>query len=76
MSHVTHRSAERLTPEQAADLVRRARLIRPTRDGVSVMMFARDALNAIEREWGESLGEDRIGELRATLEAIRALRSQ
>jgi len=54
---------------------RRAKLIRPTRAGVSLMMFAREALREIEAEWGARLGEDRIAGMRATLEAIRSLRA-
>ena len=52
---------------------RRARLISPTAKGVSAMMFAREALRAVEAEWSETLGAGRIRQMRATLESIRKL---
>jgi DNA-binding MarR family transcriptional regulator len=54
---------------------RRARLIKPTSRGLSAMMFAREALRSIETAWAESVGEQRVAELRATLEDIRRLRA-
>jgi DNA-binding MarR family transcriptional regulator len=53
----------------------RARLIKPTARGVSVMMFAREALREIEAAWAEAVGEERVAGLRETLEAIRARRA-
>ncbi len=53
----------------------RARLIKPTARGVSAMMFAREAVRAIEADWGEAVGAERVAELRATLEDIRRRRS-
>jgi MarR family transcriptional regulator, temperature-dependent positive regulator of motility len=54
---------------------RRARLIKPTARGLSAMMFAREALRAIEAAWAGAVGAQRVTELRATLEDIRRLRS-
>jgi DNA-binding MarR family transcriptional regulator len=54
---------------------RRARLIKPTARGLSAMMFAREAVRAIEADWGEAVGPERVAELRATLEDIRRRRS-
>src|SRR3954453_24188182 len=54
---------------------RRARLIKPTARGISAMMFAREALRAIEASWADAVGEQQVSDLRATLEAIRTHRA-
>jgi DNA-binding MarR family transcriptional regulator len=53
----------------------RAKIVRPTEKGEAALAIGRQAFEEIEAEWGRALGEERIAELRETLEAIRALQS-
>jgi DNA-binding MarR family transcriptional regulator len=52
---------------------RRAKLIRPTNQGLAYMTAARDALADIEREWIGAVGKDTLTQLRDALRAIGSL---
>ena len=51
----------------------RAKLICPTERSLAAMEVASVALRDIEADWAAKVGERRIAQMRATLEAIRAL---
>lgn len=53
----------------------RAKLIVPTARGREALLLGRQIFADLEREWAAALGEDRISELRETLEQIHELQS-
>ena len=56
---------------------RRAKLVRATARGEDVYAIAREALAAIEREWSERLGAEKLRRLRTLLEELNeAVREQ
>ena len=52
---------------------RRAKLIRPTKQGLAFMATTKRALADIEQQWIKALGKDTLTQLRDTLAAIRSL---
>ena len=54
-------------------LDRRAKLIRPTKNGLAFMATTKDALADIEKQWINAVGKDALTQLRDTLAAIRSL---
>jgi DNA-binding MarR family transcriptional regulator len=52
---------------------RRAKLIRPTQQGLAFMAATKHALADIEKQWIKALGKDTLTQLRDTLAAIRSL---
>jgi DNA-binding MarR family transcriptional regulator len=52
---------------------RRAKLIRPTKNGLAYMTSARDALADIEDKWVTALGSSGLTKLRDILRAIQSL---
>jgi DNA-binding MarR family transcriptional regulator len=52
---------------------RRAKLIRPTEQGLAFMATTKHALADIEKQWIKALGKDTLTQLRDTLAAIRSL---
>jgi DNA-binding MarR family transcriptional regulator len=55
---------------------RRAKLIRPTKDGLAYMASARDALADIEHKWVTALGTNSLTKLRDILRAIQSLEQE
>lgn len=53
----------------------RAKLVVPTPQGCEVLILGRQIFADIEREWAETVGEDRVAALRETLEEIHALQA-
>ncbi len=51
----------------------RAKIVRLTDKGAKARMVGRDALSAVERQWAEEIGEERVAAMRETLEDIYAL---
>ena len=54
----------------------RAKLIVPTPRGREALLLGRQIFAEIEREWADTVGEDRVTALRETLEDIRALQAR
>jgi DNA-binding MarR family transcriptional regulator len=51
----------------------RVKIIRPTKKGLAAQKAARKAFHDVEAHWAEVIGEERVADMRAALEAIHAL---
>jgi DNA-binding MarR family transcriptional regulator len=54
---------------------RRAKLIRPTARGTTIIAAGLDGLRDVEREWNETVGPRRLTQMRRALETIRDLQA-